>query len=106
MAAKPVRHSGVSRTMVGLLAAGGYGTLVGVVFLSPFLLSAQAGGNDVFGSNFVVGPLYYLVGSTLLIVSLAGLGFTRWLVLALALVNPVVLVALTAWLANNSGPFG
>jgi hypothetical protein len=106
MAANPVGHSGVSRTMVGLLAAGSYAGLVGVVFLSPFLISANASANDVFLSNLFVGPLYYLVGSTLLIVSLAGLGFNRGLVLALALVNPVVVVALSAWLANNSGLFG
>jgi hypothetical protein len=92
-----------ARYTVAALAAGGFLMIAAVVFLFPFVLSARAHENDVFMTNAFISPLIYLIGSTLAISSLPGLGLSRLLTVVLAVANPfapyLALVAL-----SSSGP--
>src|SRR5919109_3988848 len=75
----PAGGQRVSRTAAVLLATGSFAMLVGAVFLLPFLLSVRAEQNDVFFSNLFIGPVFFAIGSTLLVGSLAGLGLKGWI---------------------------
>lgn len=92
-----------AQATVAGLASGGVLMLSGVVFLLPFLVNNRAGQNDVFMGNLFLGPPFWLVGSTLLIASLAGLGLGRWLTLALALANPLLVALMLAWSQGGLG---
>src|SRR5919109_2015152 len=101
----PAGGQRVSRTAAVLLATGSFAMLVGAVFLLPFLLSVRAEQNDVFFSNLFIGPVFFAIGSTLLVGSLAGLGLKGWITFALAIGNPAAVVLLL-WLASTTGLAG
>lgn len=93
-------RSQVMQGATTLLAIGGYGAILGVVFMTPFLLNARAQENDVFMTNLYLSPLFFLSGSTLLILGLDRLGLRHSLTGALAIGNPIILL-LATWLAGK-----
>lgn len=74
-------------------ALGSYSVLSGVLYLLVFF-SEDARQIDDFLNNAVAAQLFWLIGSTLLICSLAGFGLQRWMVFLLAVGTPMLGVVL------------
>ncbi len=89
----------VSRPTAGLLASGAYSALVGAVFMFPLTLNSGFAGSHESISNFIFGALNFLIGSTLLIASLSGLGLSRGITILFAAVNPLLFPLLCRLLA-------
>ena len=84
-----VSFGGVWRNAGALFTLGSYSMLLGLLWLLP-LLSQEAQGNDAFLNNWLAGQLSWLLGSIVVIGSLAGFGLRRWVVLLLAVANLVL----------------
>jgi hypothetical protein len=91
--------SSVSRPTAGLLASGAYAALMGVVLLFPITLNTMFAVSDDSMSNFFFGAPFFLIGSTLLIASLAGLGLSLGITVLLAVCNLLLVPLLFRQLA-------
>lgn len=106
MMASTLRERGdVSRYTTALLAVGAFMMFAGVAFVAPFLLSARAQENDVFLTNLFFAPVYYLIGSTLLILCFIALGLARRFAIILAIANPLGVIG-SLWLVSIGGVTG
>lgn len=89
-------------TMMVPLATGSALMMMGAVFLAPFMLDPRAQQNDVFLTNLLVGPVFFVVGSALFIGSAISLDVAVPLLAACWLGN-ALLVAGISWAAGAAG---
>lgn len=90
----------ISPLTAGLLASGAYALLMSVVYFFPLTLNAIFAGADEGFANFSFGGLLFLIGSTLLIATLAGLGLPWKRAFALPLANPLLVLVVGVVLYN------
>ncbi len=99
LTASATRDSGFSASLA-LYATSAFIILSGLIFLSPFALSANAQQNDVYMGNLFIGVPVFLIGCVLFIASLTGLGLHTRLAVLLGLGNLLVAAALTLGFAD------
>jgi hypothetical protein len=90
MNTKPTSGQRAQVMASALFATAMFLMLSAVVFLTPFVVSPYAQQNDVYMGNLFLAPLIFLLGSILLLISLAALGLRTISASALAIVALLV----------------